>query len=490
MSKPLGRSGRVLPVLAVVLLISGCAAVGPNYVAPALEAPAAWQAEARDGLNAAPPDPATLAAWWQSLNDPVLSGLMQQAAAGNLDLKQAAARVREARAAVKTSKAGFFPMLDAAGSYSHSRSSEERGGGSTVDLYSAGFDAGWELDVFGGVRRSVEAAEADLQAQNEDLHDVLVSLLAEVALNYVDARTYQARITVAEKNLAAQQETLSMAQARYRAGLANELAVEQATYNLESTRSQIPLLRSQLSAALNRIAALLGRPPGAFNARLAAAAPVPSPPAEIAVGVPAETLRHRPDVRRAERQLAAQTARVGVAVAELYPKFTLPGSIGLDALSFSGLFATSAGSYSFAPGVKWSIFSGGAIRGNIEIQSARQEQALLQYRSTVLAALEEVENAMVAYAEEQRRLERLAASAQAAANAADLAEKQYQAGLTDFTTVLDSQRSLLSFQDQLAQSTGAVTDDLVRIYKALGGGWTPQATVASGAAAENELTQK
>jgi multidrug efflux system outer membrane protein len=313
-----------------------------------------------------------------------------------------------------------------------------------------------------------------LQATQEELRNVLVSLLAEVALNYIDVRTYQVEIAVAEANLEAQSETYQLTQWRYEAGLSDGLAVEQARYSLENTRSLIPTLRIGLEDAMNRIAVLLGEQPGKVHPELEKREPIPVTPLNVAVGVPADLLRRRPDVRQAERQLAAQTARIGVATADLYPKFTLSGSIGLEALSLSNL---SSGTLTFSggPRVTWAIFKGGAIRQNIEVQSALQEQALIQYEATLLGALEEVENALVAYAEVQQRRQSLTEATDAAQKALELARYKYEAGLTDFNNVLDAQRSLLSFQEQLAQNEGNVTSNLVRLYKALGGGWTSMA---------------
>jgi NodT family efflux transporter outer membrane factor (OMF) lipoprotein len=277
---------------------------------------------------------------------------------------------------------------------------------------------------------------------------------------------------VAEANLEAQSETYQLTQWRYEAGLSDELAVQQARYNLENTRSLIPAFRTRLEEAMNRIAVLLGEQPGKVHPELEKREPIPVTPLNVAVGVPADLLRRRPDVRQAERQLAAQTARIGVATADLYPKFTLSGSIGLEAFSLSNLSSSGAWSLSGGPRITWAIFKGGAIRQNIEVQSALQEQALIQYEATILSALEEVENALVAYAEVQQRRQSLSEATQAAQKAVDLAQHRYQAGLTDFNNVLDAQRSLLSFQEQLAQSEGTVTSNLVRLYKALGGGWT------------------
>ena len=457
-----------------ILILTGCATVGPDYVPPDTSVSATYHSELKGGLSAEEMDPQTLAAWWTTLNDPELSSLIDRAVSGNLDLKKALARVREARARRGIAKAGLFPTLDATGSASWSRINRDEGSSTSSDFYAAGFDAGWELDIFGGVRRSVEAAEADLQASEEDLRNVLVSLLAEVALNYIDVRTSQVQIAVAEANLEAQSETYQLTQWRYEAGLSDELAVQQARYNLENTRSLIPALRTGLEEAMNRIAVLLGEQPGKVHPELEKREPIPVTPLNVAVGVPADLLRRRPDVRQAERQLAAQTARIGVATADLYPKFTLNGSIGLEALSLSNLSSGTL-TLSGGPRVTWAIFKGGAIRQNIEVQSALQEQALIQYEATLLGALEEVENALVAYAEVQQRRQSLTEATDAAQKAVELAQYKYEAGLTDFNNVLDAQRSLLSFQEQLAQSEGNVTSNLIRLYKALGGGWTSMA---------------
>lgn len=455
----------------LAIIAAGCAAVGPRYVRPEVPVYPDWNNKLEGNTNGTGMDVQILAEWWTSLGDPRLSRLIERAAAGNLDLKKAQARVREARARRGIAEAGLFPGLDGSGSARWSRTITDTGPDTTGSGYAAGFDAAWEVDIFGGVRRSVEAAERDLQASEEDLRNVLVSLLAEVALNYLDVRIYQDLLTVAEDNLESQSETWQLTRWRYEAGLSDELAVQQARYNLENTRSQIPTLRTALEAAMNRVAVLLGEQPGRVHSELEQREPIPVPPLDVAVGVPADLLRRRPDIRQAERELAAQTARVGVAMADLYPRLTLSGSIGLESLSSNSV---SSGILSLAggPGISWAIFKGGAIRQNIEVQSALQEQALIQYEAAVLGAIEEVENALVAYAEVQQRRQALSEATRAAQKAALLAEHKYEAGLTDFTNVLDAQRSLLSFQEQLAQSNGAVTGNLVRLYKALGGGWT------------------
>ena len=461
---------RIFLALAV-LVPAGCATVGPNYVPPRATAPAAWNTPLMGGITVSA-DPKNLAAWWTTLKDTELSRLIERAAAGNLDLKKAAARIREARARRGLSRAGYYPTLDASGSASRSRGSADTGPTATTDLFSAGLDASWEIDLFGGVRRSVEAADADLQAAGEDLRDTLVSLLAEVALNYVDLRTSQARLAVTESSLKSLEESYDLAQWRARAGLGDELAVEQARYNLSSAKSQIPSLLTAIAEAQNRLAVLLGEAPGAVHAELSTPEPLPTLPAEVAIGVPADLLRQRPDVRRAERQLAAQTARIGVATAELYPKLRLSGAIGLQAFTFGGLFNAANATSSGSSLLSWRVFDAGAIRNNIEIQSALQEQTLIAYESAVLGALEEAENTIMAYAQEQRRRQSLAEAVRSAQAAAELAGIKYRAGLIDFTTVLEAERALLGFRDQLAQSDGAIVTNLVRLYKALGGGWT------------------
>ncbi len=280
----------------------------------------------------------------------------------NPDIRKVRAKIREQRARRNISNAGLFPTINASGSFTRRKGSEETGSGKETDFYSAGFDAGWELDLFGGTRRSVEASTADLQASREDLRDVLVSLLAEIALNYVEVRSFQSRLEVAEKNLKIQDETYQLAQLRYQAGLANEIAVHQAKYNLENTRSNIPTLRSALEEAMNRLAVLMGDNPGTVHSELKEHKPIPVSQPDVAVGIPADVLRQRPDIRRAERQLAAQTARVGVATAEMYPKINLTGSIGFESLTLDNLITPGSKVYSFGPRITWPIFKAGSIR--------------------------------------------------------------------------------------------------------------------------------
>jgi multidrug efflux system outer membrane protein len=468
--RTVNKSASWLLMATLVTTFTGCAAVGPDYKRPDVPVYEDWHTRLDGKAN-----PESLAEWWTTFNDTKLTHLIERAVKGNLDLKKAWAQVRAARARRGIAESGLLPSLNGSGSATWTRTTGNGVGNATIStdskLYAANFDASWELDLFGGVRRSVEAAEGDLQASEESLRDVLVSLLSELALNYFDVRTYQDRLQVAADNLQSQSETHELTQWRYQAGLTDELAVQQARHNLENTRSQIPVLRTGLDAAMNRIAVLLGEQPGAVHDELDRPEPIPVPPLQVAVGVPADLLRRRPDVRQAEEELAAQTARIGVATADLYPKFTLSGSIGLETLSLKNL---SSGTVAFSggPSITWAIFKGGAIRQNIKLQSALQEEALVHYESIILGALEEVENALRAYIETQERRKSLSDATRAAQIAAELAQQKYQAGLTDFTSVLDAQRSLLSLQEQLTISNGNVSGNLVRVYKALGGGWT------------------
>ena len=440
----------------------------------------AWNAPLEGGLAGAPADAAALAHFWTTLDDPLLTQLVERALAGNLDVLAAEARVRQARALRKIAVGAFFPTINASAGAKHAEANVRTPGSTvsraTADLYSAGLDASWEIDVFGRLRRGLEAANAELDASDADLRDVQVSLVSELALAYVDTRALQERLRIAEATRASRSETLDITDWRAQAGLTTALDVEQARTSLATAEAVIPALREALAADRNGIAILLGESPGGVDELLAAPKPIPVTPLEIAVGVPADALEQRPDVRRAERVLAAETARVGVATAAAYPSLNALGSIGLDALSPSGWLQAGAWTGSLAATATQVLFSGGQITGSIEAQDAVREQALAHYESTVLAALGEVENALVAYAQEQEKRRALAEGAAAAERALALAQDQYGSGLIDFQIVLDSQRSLFLLQDQLAASEGQVTANLVRLYKALGGGWTPGAT--------------
>ena len=461
------RQGGAGITLIMVVFLSGCSRVGPDYVRPSLELPGQWNNSIRKNTQ----DEQRLAGWWQVFDDPLLSSLIEEAAADNLDVREALSRVRTARLQKAGRESSLYPSVDGNASAGWSERRGGEGASSDSESYNAGFDAGWEVDIFGGVRRSVQASQRELEAQVEDLHDVVVSLLAEVAINYIDLRTYQRRLVLAESSVALQQETWELLDALFTVGNGDALALAQARYNLENSKARLPGLEIGLEASMNRLAVLTGKPAGDLHYLLNVPGALPEPSLQIAVGVPAEILRQRPDIRRSERELAAQTARIGVAEADLYPRFFLRGSIGLESISLEKLVTSPARLWSLGPSISWPIFDAGAIRSNIKIQGELQQQAYLRYEHTVLTALEEVENALISYVKEQQRLENLRNGAAAAEQAADLAENQYLSGMTGFNNVLDAQRSLLSFEDQMAESRGAVLADLVRIYKSMGGGW-------------------
>lgn len=456
---------------------SGCKTVGPDYKPPQTATPTNWTSDLQGGLTGAAADTNFLERWWTVFNDPILSDLVERARAGNLDIRQAEARLREARAQRGMAKAALFPTVGANASASRTTASKQAGNGQTTDFYATSLDASWELDIFGGKRRSIESATATWQASQESLRDLQVSLLAEVALNYVEVRSYQELLSITESNVLTRNETYDITRWRREAGLTTQLDEDQAKQSLEQVRAQVPTLHISLEQAKYRLAVLLGQPPGALQDLLAEQTPVPLAPSEVAVGVPADLLRRRPDIRSAERQLAAQTAQIGVAKAQLYPSFSLAGTLGLESLEYANLYSASASAAQGLAKAAWTIFDGGSIRQNITLQTAKQEEALSFYESTVLTALKDVESALVAYANEQTRCDSLAAAVKAGRSAFELARFQYNSGLVSFQTVLDTQQSLLSAQDQLAVSQAKVTSNLISLYKALGGGWTPSNAV-------------
>jgi outer membrane protein, multidrug efflux system len=470
-----------LALASAALLAAGCS-VGPNYQKPNFPAPASWNEALINGVDARAAD---LSEWWTTFNDPLLNSLVQRAVRSNLDLRLAEARIREARAARAVTASGQWPRVDVSGSYSRNRSSENavgsRGQGAVAvpragaeleqNFYNSGFDAVWEIDVFGGVRRSVEAADATLDASVEDRRDTLVTLLGDVARNYIDVRGLQKRILVARANLKGQQDTLDLTRVRFQAGLASDLDVAQAEGQLNSTAAEIPTLESLLKEASHRLDVLLGSPPGALWDELAKESPIPALPPEVLVGLPSELLRRRPDIRRAERQLAAATAQIGVATAELFPKFSLVGAGGLQSISASDWFSGPSRFWSIGPTVRWPIFDAGRIRADIAVRNAQQEQALTNYEKTILTAFEEVENALVSYAREQARNRSLREAVAANRRAVEMSNELYVRGLVDFLNVLENQRSLFASESDLAQSEARMTTNLVALYKALGGGW-------------------
>ena len=460
---------RALALLFVAL--AGCA-VGPNYHEPKTAMPANWTEAQQGGITNGP---LTVVQWWTLFNDPILNALATSAVQSNLDLRVAAARVREARALRGLAMADFFPTGNAHASYTKTRLSKNAQVFNvpqlTTELFDAGFDATWELDIFGGKRRAFEAASADAEAAEAARRDVLISLLAEVARNYIEVRGLQHRLIIARDNIRAQQDAVSITRDRFGAGLTSELDVTLARTLLATTQAQMPTLETALQQSIHRLGVLLGQPPGALQAELSTAAPVPATPPEVPVGLPSELLRRRPDVRRAERSLAAVTARLGQATAEFFPKFTLVGTAGLSSLHASDWFTAGSRFWTAGPGVTWRILDVGQISSGVRAADARQQQVLAQYEQTVLTSLEDVENALVAYAKEQDRRRSLAEGVEASRRAVELANQLYIQGLTDFLKVLTAEQALYATQDQLVQSEQTVSQNLVALYKALGGGW-------------------
>jgi NodT family efflux transporter outer membrane factor (OMF) lipoprotein len=459
-------------VVFLMVFLSGCAAVGKGYNPPRTQVPASWQGATAGGAAKG----ADLGQWWRRFQDPVLDDLVTKALAASTDLKTARAQLREARARRDVARAGLGPTVTASASASRSGSdgpgSIDTSGVSTRDLYQAGFDASWEPDVFGGARRGLEAAEADVGASVESLRDVQVSLVAEVARDYTDLRTGEKRLSIAEDNVSAQEELYKLTRWRRQAGLASELDEAQASTLLQQTRASLPALHTAVVEARYSLDILLAVPPGGLQQILKSADGIPKASDRVAVGIPADTLRQRPDVRAAERRLAAQTSRLDQAEAERYPSFRLTGSLGLQAVTLAGLGDTST--HSLLGSITAPIFEAGRIRADIEVQNALLEQARVAYQKTVLTALQDVENALVELSNTGRRRDELSGAVASARQALDLARQQYSAGLVDFQTVLDSERTVLNLEDQLASSTGDHSDALIQLYKALGGGWTPE----------------
>lgn len=514
-------------------MFAGCA-VGPNYEPPATQMPENWAAELAGGETA---KDAELLTWWMVLNDPLLDSLIEQARENNLDLQLASARIREARAVRGLAMAGFWPFINVGTSYAYRGSSLNAvkpprtsstprinprlpsisivpgaalagggfgpptitvippgsGGGSTggttssssstastarasraSNTFQTGLEVSWELDVWGGIRRDVEAAEAEIAAACEDRASVMVSLVAEVARNYVSLRGFQRRLAIARENIRTQQESVDLARTRYEAGLTSELDFAQAQAQLASTLSTVPSLEAAIQLSAHQLGVLLGRPPGELLEELAEVEPIPVPPVEVPVGLPSDLLRRRPDIRAAERALAAATARIGVAVADLFPIFSLNGSIGTQTYDCKYLFDRNSVLWSVGPSIQWPIFQGGARLANIELANAREEQAAVVYQQAILVALQDVENALVSYAKEQTRRAALAQAVQANRRAFELASEQYRRGLVAFLNVLESQRSMYISQDALVQSETTMVENLIALYRALGGGWRPE----------------
>jgi len=444
-SRPLGR-GVPFATLALAAALTGCAGMAPRDARlPDTPVPTAWAA----GTTAAPGATATsLAQWWQRLGDPQLTALVEQALTANTSVRTAQAALRQARAQVDVQAAGLSPQVGASASAQRSRS----GNSGTGNNFQVGFDASWEPDVFGRVRAGVNASEADVRAAEASLADVQVSLAAEVAVNYIELRGLQQRLVIARSNLASQSETLQITQWRLQAGLTTSLVAEQARAASEQTAAQIPALEASLAQSRHSLAVL-------------------TPGDELAMAIPAETLRQRPDVRAAEQRITAALARVSQADAARYPDFGISGSLGLRALTLGALSGGSAVAASLLGSISVPLLDGGAARAQVRAQEASMEQARIAYQAAVLTALKDVEDALVSLRGNRERLVRLRLAADAAGNAELLARQRYSSGLIDFQSVLETQRTLLSTQEGVATTVANLSADHVRLYKALGGGW-------------------
>ncbi len=462
--------------LSVVLSVSGCASVGRDYVRPDSNLPAGWHTALNNPVKAEADNPQMVGRWWTVFSDDTLNRLVGMTVDGNLDLKKAYAVLAASRAKLGMTEADGKPNLSASASAKGTYYGDDSLSDRTLDSYSAGFDASWEIDLFGGVRRSIEAASADAGASREALHDVLVSLTAETAKNYISLRVAQNSLVYTEQDIAVKSELYNIANSKYQAGTGSEADVKTALYTLEYAKTGLNDLRVEIAGYLNRLAVLTGQTPGSLDGMLKNVQPVPLVPVTAAVGVPADMLRRRPDVRQAERELAAQTARVGVAEADRYPKLTLTGSIGLSSTQFGSLFETDSASASIGPSLTWKLFDFGAIKNNIIVQDETRKQYLAAYESAVLTAMEESENAMKSYSEEYAKTLQLAKAADAAKDAYYLTKNSYGAGLSDYSDVMSAQQAYISYTKQLSASKGAAGTDLTALYKALGGGWESTVT--------------
>ena len=464
--------GATVFLVLLTLSMAGCM-VGPNYQRPKPEMPDKWSEAIEPVEVRGAPGQVDITRWWQLFNDDELTSLIERAAQFNKDLEIASARLREARAQRVVVASGAYPYVETTNSYTRSRNSENASStpGLESDLFQVGFDASWEIDVFGGIRRSIEAADADVSVAVENRRDVLVSLLAEVARAYLDVRGNQYRLKIAQENIVTQQKTLELTVARFEAGLSSELNVAQARAQLANTETQVPLLESRIRQGIYEIGVLIGQRPEDVVDELVTQAPVPPIPPQVPVGLPSELLRRRPDIRKCEKELAASTARIGVATAALFPSFSLTGTWGTASVDASSVFNWGSRTWSIGPTISWPIFDAGKIRAAIKVQNARQQQALALYEKTVLQALSDVESALIAYIKEQERNRSLVVAVNANQRAFDIGEELYSKGLVDFLNVLDSQRSLYTSQDALAQSTSTISTNMVALFKSLGGGW-------------------
>lgn len=450
--------------------LGGCAATGTPQASGtpqpnALSIPSAWSQPAQTG-NAGAAD--SLVQWWHKFNDPLLTTLVTQALQANTSVRTAQAALQQSRALRDVKGAALLPGVTA----STSARSDQTNANTPNNSFRAGLDASWEPDIFGGQRSSLNAAEADTYAAQASLGDAQVSVAAEVALAYIQLRGQQSQLEIARSNLASQQETLQLTDWRAQAGLVTSLEVEQARAASEQTAAQIPTLQASIAKTQHALAVLTGQSPDALQALLAPVAALPQVAQDLALDIPAQTLRQRPDVRAAEHRVSAALARVSVADAARYPSFSIGGSVGLSALTLAGLGSGATVANALLASISVPLFDGGAARAQVDAQQAALEQARVAYEAVVLSALKDVEDALVALSGDRARLVRLQSAAEAASNAALLAQQRYSSGLIDFQTVLQTQRTLLTAQDSVASSQADISADHVRLYKALGGGWS------------------
>ena len=464
---------------AIILILSistGCR-VGPDYKKPQMKMPAEFVSTSPNVEAGVSGD---LSTWWTNLDDPVLNSLVDKVMQGNLDLKVAGERIAQARAIRGIVSASDKPEIDVdASAMRESYSLNSLFGpflpNRRYNDYIVGFGARWELDLFGKTARSIEAAEASIEAAKENRRAVTVAMSAGVAKQYILVRQLQKQIEVANNNIQIQQNTLDVVEQRLKAGLVNELVLQQAKAQLEVTRSMLPKLDTGLKQAIHRIGILTGQEPRALEKQLTPVGPIPATKPMVPIGLPSELLTRRPDIRAAERNLAAATANIGVATADLFPRFSLTGSLGQESTNSGSLFIGGESRFwSLASGLSWPVFDAGRIRANIRLQDARQQEAMNIYTKDVLNALEDVENALVAYGNEQQRLKLLEAGKEANRKSVELATQRYQKGLVDFLNVLDAQRQLYQSEDALAVSRGRLALSLIALYESLGGGWDMQ----------------
>jgi NodT family efflux transporter outer membrane factor (OMF) lipoprotein len=462
-------------IAVLTIALTGC--LGPTYKTPPVAVPQHWQETATGVREEQPPG----AQWWSTFGDPTLDELIRDAVSNNLNLRAAAARVREARALRGITAARGKPQVDGVALAAESQRSNAvppfdslppglSFGDRRQELFDLGFDASWEIDLFGGIHRDIEAAVAQFEAADEGQRDVQVTLMAEVARNYVELRGAQKRLDVLDARIETLRETLEIVRARQEGGLGNDLDVARSEALLQDTMAARPSLEYASVAAAHRLAVLTGRQPGSLRERLASHAPIPIVPSELPIGVPGELIARRPDVRRAERELAAATARIDVARADLYPRIALLGTLGRRSDETADLGRSISGYWSFGPVLRWPLLTGGRVRGQIDAQRARRDQAEAAFEQSVLRAFEEVENSLSGYGRDQRERERLAEAVAAERRAVDLADARYRGGLDSFLAVLDAQRTLRDGEDHLAAAQTRVALSAISLYKALGGG--------------------